>query len=80
MSRTGAAPEEAFGRLRAMSQSRHVKVAEVARVLLDEAGWPGPGEETRARARRFGILTSRRLAGTEWASLEGRIGSHPQFA
>ena len=47
MSRTGAAPEEAFGRLRAMSQSQHVKVAEVARVLLDEA-------VRRARARKPG--------------------------
>jgi GAF domain-containing protein len=37
MSRTGANPEEAFARLRAMSQSQHVKVAEVARVLVDEA-------------------------------------------
>ena len=37
MSRTGATPEEAFDRLRAMSQSQHVKVSEVSRVLLDEA-------------------------------------------
>jgi AmiR/NasT family two-component response regulator len=37
MSRTGATPEEAFGRLRAMSQSQHVKGAEVSRALLDEA-------------------------------------------
>jgi GAF domain-containing protein len=44
MSRTGATPEEAFDRLRAMSQSQHVKVAEVARVLVDEA-------VRRARAR-----------------------------
>ncbi|MGF7235225.1 MAG: ANTAR domain-containing protein, partial [Frankia sp.] len=36
MSRTGAGPEEAFDRLRAMSQSQHIKVAEVAWV------W-GPG-------------------------------------
>jgi GAF domain-containing protein len=47
MSRTGANPEEAFDRLRAMSQSQHVKVAEVARVLVDEA-------VRRARARRRG--------------------------
>jgi GAF domain-containing protein len=45
MSRTGATPEEAFERLRAMSQSQHVKVAEVARALLDEA-------VRRARARQ----------------------------
>lgn len=44
MSRTGATPEEAFDRLRAMSQSQHVKVAEVAQVLMDEA-------VRRARAR-----------------------------
>jgi GAF domain-containing protein len=37
MSRTGATPDEAFGRLRSMSQAQHVKVAEVARLLLDEA-------------------------------------------
>ena len=37
MSRTGASPDEAFSRLRSMSQAQHVKVAEVARVLLDEA-------------------------------------------
>lgn len=45
MSRTGAGPDEAFDRLRAMSQSQHLKVSEVARVLLDEA-------IRRARARR----------------------------
>jgi GAF domain-containing protein len=37
MSRTGASAEEAFDRLRVMSQSRHVKVAEVSRVLVQEA-------------------------------------------
>jgi GAF domain-containing protein len=37
MSRTGASPEEAFDKLRVMSQTQHVKVAEVARVLVDEA-------------------------------------------
>jgi ANTAR domain/GAF domain len=45
MSRTGASPEEAFERLRAMSQSQHIKVAEVSRVLVDEA-------VRRARARQ----------------------------
>lgn len=45
MSRTGAGPDEAFDRLRAMSQSQHRKVSEVARVLLDEA-------IGRARARK----------------------------
>jgi GAF domain-containing protein len=44
MSRTGATAEEAFDRLRAMSQAQHVKVAEVSRRLLDEA-------VRRARAR-----------------------------
>lgn len=37
MSRSGATPQEAFDRLRAMSQAQHVKVAEVSRVLVDEA-------------------------------------------
>lgn len=45
MSRAGSTPEEAFDRLRAMSQSQHVKVAEVARTLVDEA-------VRRARARK----------------------------
>jgi GAF domain-containing protein len=35
--RTGASAEEAFDRLRAMSQSQHVKVVEVSRVLVEEA-------------------------------------------
>ena len=37
MSRSGASSEEAFGKLRGMSQTQHVKVAEVSRVLVDEA-------------------------------------------
>jgi len=45
MSRTGASAEEAFDRLRRMSQSQHLKVAEVSRVLMDEA-------VRRARARK----------------------------
>jgi len=45
MSRTGANAEEAFDRLRAISQSQHVKVAEVSRALVDEA-------VRRARARQ----------------------------
>jgi GAF domain-containing protein len=45
MSRTGATADEAFDRLRGMSQAQHVKVAEVSRVLMDEA-------VRRARARR----------------------------
>jgi GAF domain-containing protein len=36
-SRTGASAEDAFDRLQAMSQSQHVKVAEVSRVLVEEA-------------------------------------------
>jgi GAF domain-containing protein len=43
--RTGAGPEEAFDRLRAMSQTQHVKAAVVAQTLVDEA-------VRRARARR----------------------------
>ena len=37
MSRTGVGPKEAFDRLRAMSQSQHVKVAEISRRLVEEA-------------------------------------------
>jgi GAF domain-containing protein len=44
MSRTGATPDEAFDRLREMSQAGHVKVAELARQVMDEA-------VRRARAR-----------------------------
>jgi len=43
-SRTGADAEEAFDRLRTMSQSQHVKLAELAQSLVDEA-------VRRARAR-----------------------------
>ena len=43
--RSGASAEEAFDNLRVMSQSQHVKVAEVSRVLVEEAA-------RRARARR----------------------------
>jgi GAF domain-containing protein len=50
MSRTGASAEEAFGRLRSMSQAQHIKVAEVARVLLDEA-------VRRARSRQVAATT-----------------------
>lgn len=44
-SRTGAGPDEAFDRLRAMSQTQHLKAAVVAQKLVDEA-------VRRARARR----------------------------
>jgi AmiR/NasT family two-component response regulator len=47
MSRSGASPEEAFDTLRVMSQSQHVKVAEVSRVLVDQA-------VRRARGRHVG--------------------------
>ena len=80
MSRTGANPEEAFDRLRTMSQSQHVKVAEVSRVLVDEAvrraraRKPAPEPDASASRRRasprhgVGLVSKR------------RIGSHPQFA
>lgn len=45
MSRTGCSATEAFARMRALSQTRSVKLAEVAREVLDEA-------VSRARARR----------------------------
>ena len=51
MSRSGASAEEAFGRLRAMSQAQHVKVAEVARVLLDEAVRRARGRQAAAADR-----------------------------
>lgn len=52
MSRTGATADEAFDRLRAMSQSQHAKVAEVARLLVDEAV-----RRARARAHAAGPET-----------------------
>lgn len=42
--RSGGTPEEAFGRLRAISQSEHTKLADVAQHIVDEA-------VRRARAR-----------------------------
>lgn len=45
MSRAGGTPAEAFDRLRAISQSEHIKVYEVARSIVDDA-------VRRARARR----------------------------
>lgn len=44
MSRSGGTPQQAFDRLRAHSQSRSIKLAEVARELIDDA-------VRRARAR-----------------------------
>ncbi len=44
MSRRGASPQEAFDRLRAMSQDQHLKLHQIAAVLVDEA-------VRRARAR-----------------------------
>jgi GAF domain-containing protein len=48
MSRSGGSADEAFGRLRAMSQAQHIKVAEVARTLLDEAVRRARGRQTAA--------------------------------
>jgi GAF domain-containing protein len=47
MSRTGADPDEAFERLRTLSQNRKIKVSELAQNLVNEA-------IARARARRGG--------------------------
>ena len=45
MSRSGGSPDEAFDRLRAMSQDQHLKLHQVAAALVDEA-------VRRARARQ----------------------------
>jgi GAF domain-containing protein len=45
MSRSGGSPDEAFDRLRAMSQDQHLKLNQVAAALVDEA-------VRRARARQ----------------------------
>jgi len=50
MSRSGANPEEAFDRLRAMSQAQHLKVTEVSRVLVDEAVRRARGRQATAGA------------------------------
>lgn len=47
MSRTGCGPDEAFDELRALSQSEHRRLSEVARLLVDES-------VRRARARSGG--------------------------
>ena len=47
MSRSGASPDEAFDRLRVMSQAQHRKLSHVAAALVDEA-------VRRARARPSG--------------------------
>jgi AmiR/NasT family two-component response regulator len=44
MSRSGDGPEQAFERLRTMSQDQHLKLHQVAQTLVDEA-------VARARAR-----------------------------
>jgi GAF domain-containing protein len=48
MSRSGASPEEAFDRLREMSQSQHIKLADVARGLVDEAVRRARGRQAAA--------------------------------
>jgi len=50
MSRTGASAQEAFDKLRALSQSRSVKLTDVAREVLGQA-------VRRARARHTDPLT-----------------------
>jgi GAF domain-containing protein len=45
MARTGASPQDAFERLRSMSQTQHLKLHQVAQTLVDEA-------VRRARARQ----------------------------
>ena len=52
MSRSGASPEEAFDRLRAMSQAQHRKLNQVAAALVDEAV-----RRARARTQRSGAGT-----------------------
>jgi AmiR/NasT family two-component response regulator len=37
MSRTGSSADEAFGRLRTMSQTQHLKLNAVAQQLVDQA-------------------------------------------
>jgi GAF domain-containing protein len=49
--RSGGSADEAFARLRAISQSEHVKLADVARRIVDEA-------VRRARARQRGSATN----------------------
>ena len=47
MSRSGYSADQAFDRLRQLSQTQNTKLSVVARSLVDEAVW-------RARARRTG--------------------------
>jgi hypothetical protein len=48
MSRSGCTPDEAFGRLRAISQAENRKLPAVAGLLLDEAVRPGRAPRPRA--------------------------------
>ncbi len=52
MSRTGATAQEAFERLRALSQTRSVKLTEVAREVLGEAVRRARARHTEAAAER----------------------------
>lgn len=58
MSRTGATAQQAFDRLRAQSQTRSVKLTEVAHEVLGEA-------VRRARARHTETATERRTPGPD---------------
>jgi hypothetical protein len=58
MSRTGCGPDEAFEKLRALSQREHRKLSEVARLLVDES-------VRRARARRGRAQDSGASAGSQ---------------
>jgi hypothetical protein len=49
MSRSGCTPDEAFGRLRAISQAENRKLPAVAGLLLDEAVGAGGGPRAPGR-------------------------------
>jgi hypothetical protein len=51
MSRSGCTPDEAFGRLRAISQAENRKLPAVAGLLLDEAVGPGRAPRPPGGAR-----------------------------
>ena len=50
MTRTGASPREAFERLRDMSQAEHIKVADLAHQIVDEAVRRARGRQARSDA------------------------------
>ena len=53
ISRTGSTPDEAFDRLRTLSQKEHTKLSAVAASIVEAAAPPRPGPHPRRRLNHF---------------------------